>query len=265
MDRKVELAPSLKVSEDDHVVTITLNRPERLNALNDALVESLANTLAAIPSDARVVVLRGAGRAFSSGHDLKAASEKGSGTRLSARRAAEDLQQITRLMRACHAPIVGAIHGYAVGAGAEIALSCDIIVAARSTQFQFPETSIGLVVTNGFTSILPRTVGPARAKEILLMAERFSADQALAWGLVNRVCPDGELDTVTAQVVQRIKQNAPIALRIAKRLVDEGLERDIDLTMSREVQATIEAEMTQDAQEATAAFIDRRQPKFVGR
>lgn len=257
-------APSVLVDVDGAVTTVTLNRPSKLNALNDALIEELSIALDNIVEGTRAVVLRGAGRAFSSGHDLTEDHERTAQFH-TARRAAEDLQQLTRLMRACPAPIVGSIHGYAIGAGAEIALSCDLIVAAEDTIFHFPETSVGLVVTNGFTSALPRTVGRSRAKEIFLLAERFTAAEAQQWGLVNRVVPADELEKAVTDLTNRVTAQAPIAVTLAKRLVDEGFESDPEATLQREVQATIFADRTEDAAEAKAAFADHREPVFHGR
>lgn len=252
------------VDQVDGVLTVTLNRPAKLNALNDEIVEGLCRAFDTIDPEVRAVVLKGAGRAFSSGHDLTEDLERETGFH-TARRSAEDLQQLTRLMRRCPAPIVGRIQGYAIGAGAEIALSCDLVVAAEDAVFQFPEVSVGLIVTNGFTSALPRTLGRSLAKEIFILGERFTGADAYRWGLVNRVVAPDQLDGAVADIIARIRRQAPIAVTFAKRLVDQGFESDPEAALAREVQAAIIADRTDDASEAKRAFAESRQPKFVGR
>jgi 2-(1,2-epoxy-1,2-dihydrophenyl)acetyl-CoA isomerase len=255
-------------SESDGVVTLTLNRPQCLNALSDELVLRLSSELRRVDESAVAVVLRGAGRAFCAGHDLKEAAERaqqGPRTREEIVTIAEGMQEITRSIRACPAVVIGAVHGYAVGGGAEVALACDLVVAARSTVFGFPETGVGLLVTNGFTGILPRFLGPARAKELMILGEQFSAEQAAAMGLLTRVVEDDELDAGVAEVVARIRSRGPLAVRLTKDLIDQGFDDDLERTLRREIEASIRAEMSDDGAEGAAAFAEGRTPAFVGR
>ena len=152
----------LQVVERDGVVTLTLNRPARLNALNEELLQQLVASLRAISESARAVVLRGNGRAFCAGYDLKeAAARPHPPTAEELRSLAELIQDVTRGLRTCPVPVIGVVHGYAVGAGCEFALICDLVLAGDGAKFSFPETAAGLVVTNGVTSTLPKTLGPA--------------------------------------------------------------------------------------------------------
>lgn len=250
----------------DGVRTIALNRPERLNALNPALLDAFDAAFADLPHDVRVVVLRGAGRAFSSGHDLTWSTEentRGSKTESELAAMTERLHAITRRIRACPVPVVSRVHGHAIGGGAEIALSADLVVAGSSATFRFTETAVGLVVTNGFTGLLPRTAGSAVAKEIILLGEPFGADRARFWGLVNRVVPDDELDAEVARIVATLRTKSPTALRLAKNLLDRGWEGSIEEVMQRETTASVEAAQSAEAHEAAAAFAEGRLPSFA--
>jgi enoyl-CoA hydratase/carnithine racemase len=260
--------PPLLVARTDDVLTMTLNRPQRLNALNAALLDAFDAAFADIDGEVRAVVVRGAGRAFSSGHDLRAASEQGASvpqTPDEIAAGAERLHEITRRIRSCPAPVISQVHGYAIGGGAEIALSADLVIASQSAVFRFTETAVGLVVTNGFTALLPKAAGPEVAKEIILLGEPFSGEQARGWGLVNRVVADEDLEGEVSAVVALLRAKAPTALRLAKGLLDQGWAGTLEDAMRRETAATIEAALSADAQEAAAAFAERRAPRFVGR
>jgi 2-(1,2-epoxy-1,2-dihydrophenyl)acetyl-CoA isomerase len=249
----------------DRVRTITLNRPGRLNALNPELLDAFDAAFVDLPSDVRAVVLRGAGRAFSSGHDLRWSAEESTKepkTEAELAAATERLHEITRRIKACPVPVVSRVHGYAIGGGAEIALSADLIVAGCSATFRFTETAVGLVVTNGFTGVLPRTAGSAVSKEIILLGEPFGADRAQAWGLINRVVPDDDLDAEVARIVATLRTKSPTALRLAKSLLDRGWEGSLEEIMRRETAASVEASRSAEAHEAAAAFAEGRRPSF---
>jgi enoyl-CoA hydratase/carnithine racemase len=144
-------------------------------------------------------------------------------------------------------------------------LSADLVIASQSAVFRFTETAVGLVVTNGFTALLPKAAGPEVAKEIILLGEPFSGEQARGWGLVNRVVADEDLEGEVSAVVALLRAKAPTALRLAKGLLDQGWAGTLEDAMRRETAATIEAALSADAQEAAAAFAERRAPRFVGR
>src|ERR1700728_4035169 len=188
----------------DSVARVYLNRPHRLNAVVPELTAGLAAALARAGQDgARVIVLAGRGRGFCSGHDLKEPlpPENVLDTRLRV----EQIQDVTRAIRRFPGPVIAAVHGYALGAGCEFALGCDLVVAAEDAQFGFPEVSVGLSVTGGISRLLPLLVGPVRAKELLLVGERFGAAAARDLGLVNRVAAAGEHEQAAAALAARLR------------------------------------------------------------
>lgn len=217
------------------VAVVTLNRPDRLNAVSAGLVDDLLAALDSVASsDARAVVLAGAGRAFCAGHDLKSPS---SGP--PSRRRLELLQDVTRRLRSLP-PVIAAVQGYAIGAGAEFALGCDLILAADDAVFQFPEVGLGLSVTGGASRLLPSLVGVARAKELLLIGERVPAATALEFGLVNAVVPASELADRAASWARSIADKPAHAALIAKRAVDASvpLEPALELEVSHALQTS---------------------------
>jgi enoyl-CoA hydratase/carnithine racemase len=244
--------------DDDDIVHLTMNRPERLNALSSELVQRLGEELSSIGPSTRAVVLRGSGRAFSAGHDLKDAAVH------DAPRSDDELfssvdrmQDVTRALRSCPAPVIGVVQGYAVGAGCEIALCCDLVIASEDAQFGFPETGVALIVTNGVTATLARTVGAARAKELILLGEFISAQTALEMGLVNRVEPREDLESAVSAWIERLRTRGARAVQLSKQLIDTGLAPDIETVLAAESAASVEAEKTNEATAAVKAFADR--------
>src|ERR1700753_2255917 len=218
----------------DAVAWIHLNRPERLNAVVPELTAGLVAALTrAMQDGARVIVLAGRGRAFCSGHDLKELlpPEHVLATRLRV----EQIQDGTRSIRRFPGPVIAAVHGYALGAGCEFALGCDLVVAAEDAQFGFPEVSVGLSVTGGISRLLPLLVGPVRAKELLLLGERFGAARALDWGLVNRVAAAGQHEQAAAEIAARLRDQPARALALAKQALDRGAESALEEAMAAEV------------------------------
>jgi 2-(1,2-epoxy-1,2-dihydrophenyl)acetyl-CoA isomerase len=238
------------------VAHLHLNRPERLNAVVPELTDALlAGLVAARRDDARAVVLAGRGRAFCAGHDLKeplpAEDERQARSRL------EHLQDVTRMMRAFPGIVVAAVHGYALGAGAEFALGADLVVAAQDAQFGFPEVGVGLSVTGGASALLPLLVGPFRAKELLALGEPIGAARAHELGLVNRVTPLGDHEQVAVALAEACAERPPAALRLAKRAVDDGLREVIDEALEREVDNAVTTMSTGEAAAGRAGFAAR--------
>lgn len=220
---------------DGSVAVVHLARPERLNAVDAGLTRDLVAALRRAGDDgARAVVLAGRGRAFCAGHDLK--EEPAPETALQTRERLEEIQEVTRLVRRLPAPVVAAVHGYALGAGAEFALCCDVVVAAEDATFGFPEVAVGLSVTGGISKLLPQLVGWARAKELLLLGERVSGTEAAAMGLVARCVPSGEHETTALDLARRMAERPALSLSLAKQVLDAGLDSTVDGAMLREVE-----------------------------
>lgn len=225
--RTVEVAPVA-----DRVAVVRLNRPGRLNAVTPELVEDLITALRGISVDEGVgaVVLTGAGRAFCSGHDLRQPPpEQEPRARL------ERLQEVTRTLRALPQPVVAAVHGYAIGAGAEFALGCDLVLAADDAVFAFPEAGLGLSVTGAASRLLPLLVGPLRAKELVLRGERVDAATAAGMGMVNRVVAASELETTATEWARDLAARPATAVTLAKRALDHGIDTAVDSALELEV------------------------------
>lgn len=236
----------------DGIAHLELDRPERLNAVSADLVEHLLFGLQRASGEAAVVVLSGRGRSFCAGHDLK--EPPAAETPLQTRVRLHRLQEVTRRVRAFPGIVVAAVQGYALGAGAELALMCDLVVADETARFGFPEVGVGLSVTGGISSLLPRVVGPARAKELLLLGGRLEADQALALGLVNRVVPAGEHVGAATELAQRVLERPPLAASLAKRVVDRAMEAELEASMAAEVDHALLTALSREGEAPREAF-----------
>jgi enoyl-CoA hydratase/carnithine racemase len=238
------------------VAVVHLDRPQRLNAVVPALVDGLLAALDRAGSEgARAVVLAGRGRSFCAGHDLKepAPAEDES----AARRRLQRIQDVTRAIRSLPGPVVAAVHGYALGAGAEFALGCDLVVASEDARFGFPEVGVGLSVTGGISALLPRTVGLVRAKELLFLGEHLSAQDAHRLGLVNRVVPTGSHEQAALDLAHRLAEQPQAALALAKSLLDHGIDATESAAFDAEVDAAIATMATGEAHASAKAFQDR--------
>ena len=238
---------------DGGLALIHLNRPDRLNAVVPALTEDLAAALArAAREDARVVVLAGRGRAFCAGHDLK--EPEPVETPVQTRARLEEIQDVTRLVRRFPGPVVAAVHGYALGAGCEFALACDGVVATEDAQFGFPEVGVGLSVTGGISKLLPVLVGWAKAKELLLLGDRITGAEAGRIGMVGRVVPPGEHEAAAVELARRLADRPPLALSLAKQVLDHGLDATLEDAMLREVDHAILTSLSGEGAAPKEAF-----------
>ena len=216
---------------------VKLNRPHVLNAVNDELVGDFIRVLQEAKDDpqSRVLILKGEGRAFCAGADLKEGVKE---------RSIEDYrehvyaeQEVSRLILNIDKPVIAAIHGYALGAGCEFALNCDIRIAAEGAQLGFPETSVGATVTNAGTKTLPAIIGVGRAKEMFLTGGWIDAKKAEEWGMVNKVVPLEELDKAAMEMAEKIANNYPLALGLNKATVNYGLGANFEEVLDYEAQA----------------------------
>jgi enoyl-CoA hydratase len=250
----------------DGIARIRLNRPRRLNAMVPQLMRDLHQALQAAGSDpaVRVVILSGEGRAFCAGDDLKE-SARGHGGVAEIREFVNEIQQVTIDMKSMPKPIIGAVHGYAVGGGCELALDCDLVVAAEDAKFAFTEMGVGLFCTGGVTHFLPRTVGLARAKELIMTGEFFDGREAARLGLVNRAVPADQVLPEAEALARTIMAKAPIPIAMLKGALEAGVQSDLATAMALETASTIACFLTEDAQEGARAFVEKRPPRYRGR
>lgn len=250
---------------------VTLNRPEKRNALTIEMVDELAAAVAAVDRlpEVRAVIVEGAGPVFSAGIDVMALAqsraevgEANPGRWL--RRLADRLQYALHVIESTEVPVIGSLHGAVMGLGLELALAFDLRVAAEDTKFSMPEARLGLVADVGGTTRLCRTVGPSRAKDMLMTCRTVQAPEAHTWGLVDRLVMAAELRDAAAALAEEIAQQAPLAVGMAKLLVDQGDGLDKQTQMALERWAQSQLITTADVGEAMAAFFERRPAKFRG-
>ncbi|MEP7360504.1 MAG: enoyl-CoA hydratase-related protein [Chloroflexota bacterium] len=258
------MTDTIRTANADGVLTITLNRPDALNAFTVEMKEGLLAALkdAARDKSVRVVILTGAGRAFSAGQDLKERSGpdvNDLGTELRAR-----YNPIILAMRRLEKPVIGAINGVAAGAGISIAIACDILIASDKASFMEAFGRVGLVPDTGSSWFLPRLVGPARAAEMMFTADSVDAVTAERIGLVNRVVAADELMTAASELAARLAQSAPIALALAKRALNRALNSTLADALEFEAQLQSIAGRSADHKEGVAAFVEKRAAKFTG-
>jgi 2-(1,2-epoxy-1,2-dihydrophenyl)acetyl-CoA isomerase len=246
------------------VATITLNRPDALNALTVPMKQELLAALRRLEADpaARALILTGSGRAFCAGQDLRErlqpdAAPLGVEVR-------ERYNPIIRLMRSMAKPIVGAINGVAAGAGASLAMACDLRIASDAASFALAFGRVGLVPDSGATWFLPRLVGATRAAELALLNDPVSAADALRLGLVGRVVAPEELLAEAEAVAGRLAAGAPRAIELTKRALNTAWERDLESALEYEADLQDTAGRTKDHAEGLAAFLEKRAPRFTG-
>ena len=250
---------------DEGVLTITLNRPDVLNAFNRKMTDEIQDALKKAERDpeARCIVLTGAGRAFSSGEDLKARQEGDGGGFGSTLR--ERYNPIVLKMRNIEKPVLGAINGVAAGAGCSLALACDLRIASDKASFIEVFVRVGLVPDSGSSFFLPRLVGMGKALEMAFLGDPVGAEEALRLGLVNRVVPHDELHQATRELALRLAQSPTKAVGLAKRAMNRALTMDLDAVLEYEVHCQETAGASEDHQEGMAAFAEKRQAQFKGK
>jgi enoyl-CoA hydratase len=220
--------------KNQKVAVITLNRPQRLNAINADLLKGLIENLAAARQDDEVsaVILTGAGKAFCAGEDLKQTSAGKSLAEWSAE--TDGLQEVQRAVLSLGKPLIAAVRGYALGGGCEFAMSCDIRLAADDARFGFPETEVGLTVTTAGTKLLAQLVGLGKAKELIFTGDVVGAHEALRIGLANKVVSAENLTAEAMAMAQKIGRKSPLALKLSRIAIDQGLHSSFEQTLELE-------------------------------
>lgn len=251
----------------DGVATLTLNRPEKLNALNTAMHDAISAALDRIEPDpaVRAVLLAASGRGFCAGQDLGDRAVIARGGEADLGRSIERYYNpLVRRLRRLEKPVICAVNGVAAGAGANLALACDLVIAARSASFIQAFCRIGLVPDSGGTYFLPRLVGPARAAALALLGEKLSAEQAVEWGLIWRVVDDDALIKESTALARHLARQPTLALGLTKRALNASLANDLDAQLDLERDLQRIAGASADYREGVSAFLEKRPPHFAG-
>jgi len=253
---------------DGSLLYVGLDRPEKRNAIHRELLIGLVEAIAAAEREpeVRAVIVYGEGPVFSAGVDFgMLAGDVQGEPALPFRSMVGDMQAALSRIETIEKPVIGALHRYVSGLGLELALAFDLRIATADSELGLPEVRVGLVPDVGGTTRLVRTVGYARAKELILTGRMIRAEEALAIGLVNQVVPPGEHLAAAARLAEEIARNAPLAVGLAKRLVDLGADVDKHTFLAMELLAQSVLVRTEDAREGARALAERRPPRFTGR
>ena len=249
----------------DGIATIIVNRPEVLNALSKETYLEILSRLDDAEKDEniKVIVLTGAGeKAFCAGLDLKAVKEISPIEMLGLVKLGHKL---TLAIEEIGKPVISAINGYALGGGLELAMACDIRIASENARLGQPEVNVGLIPGNGGTQRLPRLVGKGTAKELILTGKIIDAKTAQTLGLVNKVVPPEELKSAVEELARELISKPPLALKLAKELINISTETDLKIGLACEAEATGVLASTEDFKEGTRAFLEKRKPEFKGK
>lgn len=249
----------------DGVARLTLNRPDRLNSFNSAMHAEVREALSSL-AGARVLVITGAGRGFCAGQDLGDRAVAPGGTAADLGESIEkNYKPLVMTLRSLQMPVIAAVNGVAAGAGANIALACDLVIAARSASFVQAFSKLGLVPDSGGTWFLPKLVGNARAMGLALLGDKLLAEQAAQWGLIWRCVEDAELPTVVDGLATQLAAAPTRGLARTKQAIYEGWGRTLEAQLDIERDYQRELGRTADYAEGVAAFTQKRPPQFTGR
>ncbi|UCE02785.1 MAG: enoyl-CoA hydratase/isomerase family protein [Candidatus Latescibacterota bacterium] len=257
--------PNVLLSQDGAVATVTVNRPDKLNALNAATLDELDSAFREIEAaeSARAVIVTGAGeKAFVAGADINELAQL---TSIRAKATARRGQRLFRRIELFPKPVVAAVNGFALGGGCELAMACHVRIASENAQFGLPEVGLGVIPGYGGTQRLARLVGRGRAIELTLTGQRIPAQEAWRIGLVNRVVPLEKLIEETGKLVGAMLRNAPVALAAALESIHLGLDMAMEQGMVLEANSFGVVSATEDMREGMQAFLDKRKPEFKNR
>jgi len=251
----------------DGVAWITLNNPERYNALDYEMRRELKVALEDAAKDNGVVavVIKGSGKAFSAGGDLRAFMEM---TPLDVLKFAQEVgisSVLGRIIRDMPKVVIAAVNGYCLGGGFELTMACDIIIASEDAVFGQPEVNVGLIPGGGGTQRLPRLIGEKKAKELIFTGDRISAKEAMELGIVNKVVPADQLMNVVNEFIEKIKSKSPVVIRAAKEAINMSLEMSLSEGFKYETQLFAQLFSTEDQKEGARAFLEKRKPVWKGK
>lgn len=257
---------TLRFDVRDHVAHITLNRPETLNAINLEWSKDLMHAILRCDEDPEIkaVLISGAGDHFCAGGDLKAFLTQGDQLPLHIKEVTTYFHAAISRMVRMDAPVIAAVHGYAVGAGMSLALACDLLLAATSARFSVTYTRVGLTPDGGMSYFLPRAVGLKRALELALTNRMLTADEAFALGIVTRVVPEEELLSQAMELALQLASGPLKSFGAAKRLIRNGWNETLETQMEHESQTIAAITRTRDTREGIAAFVEKRMPRYKG-
>jgi enoyl-CoA hydratase len=247
----------------DRIATITVNRPDKLNALNDRVIAELGNAIDAVRENAEVggVIVTGSGRAFVAGADISELTDLGA---VSAKALSQRGQDVFARYETSPKPTIAAVNGFAMGGGCELAMACHIRIASDAAKFGQPEVKLGLIPGYGGTQRLPRLIGKGRALQLLMTGETIDANEAYRIGLVNRVVPPADLLATAAAMLRAILANGPLAVAYCVETVNRGCDLTLDEALTLEATAFGLLAATGDKREGTQAFLEKRPPRFTG-
>ncbi|MEX1185769.1 MAG: enoyl-CoA hydratase-related protein [Gemmatimonadaceae bacterium] len=248
----------------ERIATVTINRPDKLNALNSATLGELSHAIddIRIRDDIGGAIITGGGRAFVAGADIR---ELAGQTPVVAKARARGGQDVFRRIETCSKPVVAAVNGFALGGGCELAMACHIRIASDQAKFGQPEVKLGLCPGYGGTQRLPRLVGKGRALQLLLTGETIDANEAFRIGLVNRVVHAAELMNTARELIRQILANGPLAVALCIEAADRGMEMSLDEGLLLEANHFGLLAASEDTREGTAAFLEKRAPSFKGK
>ena len=258
---------TLDFSISNNIATITLNRPENANALNPIMAKELSNMAIECDEnkDIRAVIIEGSGKMFCAGGDLKAFSDAGDSAPALIKQMAGDLHiAISRFSR-MDAPTIAAVNGTAAGAGFSIAISVDVVISTKSAKFVMAYTNAGLSPDGSSTYFLPRRIGDRRARELMLTNRVLSAEEALDWGLINKIVDQKNLSTTTRELAEEFASGPTLAYGKVKNLLNASFDNGLETQMELETRGISDMARSSDGREGIQAFLNKRKPNFKGK
>ena len=251
---------NILLEKEDGIATITFNRPDALNALNNQTRAEFYSVMKDVAADnnIKVVILTGAGRAFVAGSDIKELKQT---TSLDA----HNIHRLGMVVEKMEKPVIAAVNGFALGGGCEIVMACDIIIASDKARFGQPEINLGIIPGGGATQRLPRLVGVCKAKELILTGDIIKAEEAEKIGLVNRVVPGENLMATAKEIAKKIASKSQATVRLAKDVINKGMQTSLETGLDYEREIYSLCLTLEDKEEGINAFIEKREPQFKGR